>query len=201
MECKVTSHVGPQVAVSPLRFSRSPSSLLSHVGTQAWTPLVREALARRGLLVSKEALASLSPRSSVSFASPSSVSSSSTVLPRLATVLGPVGACLLGNTVIGGSDAGCSTGLHCGVGGSMATRLETIFTAPVIPSESEGEAHSSPSTSQLAAHSSLLTPSSSVFPHSPLFGQSRQCKIQTDKESKTVDKEKDKCNRVAGWGG
>ena len=82
----------------------------------------------------------------------------------------------------------------------MTTRLETIFTAPVIPSESEGEAHSSPSTSQLAAHSSLL-PAFSVFPQSPLFGQSRQCKIQTDKESKTVDKEKDKCNRVAGWGG
>jgi hypothetical protein len=184
-----TSHVGTQAPSVSLS-----SPLSSHVGTQAWTPLIREALAARGL-ASKVGLTSLSPSSLLSVSSPS------TVLPKLTTVSGPVGACLLGNTVIGCSDAGCSTGLHCGVGGSMATRLETIFTAPVIPSESEGEAHSSPSTSQPAALSSLLPPSSSVFPHSPLFGQSRQCKIQTDKESKTVDKEKDKCNRVAGWGG
>ena len=142
-----TSHVGPQAPSVSLS-----SPLSSHVGTQAWTPLIREALAARGL-ASKVGLTSLSPSSLLSVSSPS------TVLPKLTTVSGPV------------------------------------------PSESEGEAHSSPS-SQLAAHSSLLTASSSLIPQSPLFfGQSRQCKIQTDKESKTVDKEKDKCNRVAGWGG
>ena len=33
------------------------------------------------------------------------------------------------------------------------------------------------------------------------YRPAHQCEIQTDKESKTVDKEKDKCNRVVGWGG
>ena len=162
-----------------------PPSLVSlpHKSGPAWSPLIREALAKRGLLDSgfQEGLSSslsrsppsLSVSSSSSLSSLSAFSSSFTPLPipRL--------------TQVGVTSPGKTAAVHSGVG----------VAAPVIPCESEGT--QVPSTTGQS-----FSPSTSTLFSVPLCGPLRQFSTpeQQNKDGKTLDRTKKKQNaeEVAG---
>jgi len=181
------AHVGPFSASFSLCSSTSPftssctcsSVVSSHAGTQV-----------RG------SLSSFSPSRSFSSTSSStlflsSVSSPSTLLPRLTQV----GVTSPGETAA----VSALRGWDYGVGGAMTTRLRTIARTPVIPVQSEGRGPILP----LTAGQSFTPPSS--FPQSPLFDPSVSAMRKNQEEKDRVETQESKKGQnavaAAGWRG
>jgi hypothetical protein len=121
----------------------------------------------------------------------SSVSSPSTLLPRLTQV----GVTSPGETAA----VSALRGWDYGVGGAMTTRLRTIARTPVIPVQSEGRGPILP----LTAGQSFTPPSS--FPQSPLFDPSVSAMRKNQEEKDRVETQESKKGQnavaAAGWRG